>query len=396
MTSKTFCLYPFTHVEINNNGAMTPCCRFQGSYKIDGREANIVTDDFENVVNSKHAQEIRQALMQGERYPACDRCWRDEDIGLASQRQRYLQNMLQYNVSFNDPAEYKIISLDLKLGNTCNQMCIICNGNASSMIASEEKDSKIIPISSNKGHLDWYRKNMSMEKIYQHIQNVKHIELYGGEPWLIKQQWDFLARLIEDGLSKDVTLNYATNGSIFKHEYFSEIFSQFKRVSILYSADGIQDTFEYCRYPGKWDNFESNLKESFQYMNDNITCRIGYTVSVYSIFNVIESLEYYSKLTNDKNKLKVWFNLVNDPRSSIRNLPKKLKKELKKQIRYNWKEEFPTSDVYANEALIQELDAAADESGWLSFIKHTKEKDRLRNLDIIKVIPQLKSYMSKY
>ena len=37
------------------------------------------------------------------------------------------------------------------------------------------------------------------------------------------------------------------------------IFSKFKHVSILYSADGIEDTFEYVRYPGVWETYKENI-----------------------------------------------------------------------------------------------------------------------------------------
>jgi hypothetical protein len=119
--------------------------------------------------------------------------------------------------------------------------------------------------------------------------------------------------------------------SLSKEEYF-EIFSKFKKVSILFSADGIEETFDYNRYPGKWDVFKNNLNQSLKYVSTALSINISYTVSIYSIFNIIESLEYYASISNKTNNLKVWFNLVNNEEYSIKNLPDELKEPLIKKL----------------------------------------------------------------
>jgi MoaA/NifB/PqqE/SkfB family radical SAM enzyme len=395
--SKTFCLYPFTHIEITNDGRISPCCRYDGEYQFNGKTANILSNDIFEVLESSHAKEMRSALLKGEKYSGCHRCWRDEDLGLRSQRIRYNRKLIDYFDKFNNENDYQIISLDLKLGNTCNQMCIICGPHSSSMIANEEFQQKTILEKKFKsffqdGNLDWYRQNGSMEKLYKILESIKYIEFYGGEPWLIKQQWQLLEKLIETGLSNNITLNYATNGSLFKDEYFIEVFSHFKSVSILYSADGIEKTFEYNRYPGKWNVFEDNLKNSFKYLNGKISARIGYTVSIYSIFNILDSLEYYSSISNQNNQLLVWFNLVNDSRSTIRNLPIEIKQILISRLRLGWKDYFPVSEINSKEALIKELEMPANQKGWNEFLRYTKDKDLLRNNKILDIIPELTNY----
>jgi hypothetical protein len=63
--SKTFCLYPFTHLEIKNNGEISPCCRMDGGYTLNGRNLSILRDDLTSVLESDHAVEIRKALLNG-------------------------------------------------------------------------------------------------------------------------------------------------------------------------------------------------------------------------------------------------------------------------------------------------------------------------------------------
>lgn len=381
--SKTFCLYPFTHMEISNDGAMSPCCRYDGNYREGPVPANINRNNIDEVMSSVQAVELREDLLAGKKHSNCHRCWRDEDLGLESQRIRYNRRFIQHLQDFNNPLEYNILSYDLKLGNTCNQMCIICNAYSSSMIATEEKQML---------KFDWYRSTNTIKKIYKNLENIKHIEFYGGEPWLIKQHWELLEQLIILDKSKDITLNYATNGSLFNDDYFNNFFKKFKKVSILYSADGIENTFNYCRYPASWGTFQTNLKKSLPYFNEQLSCRIGYTVSVYSIFDIVKSLKYYSTITNDENKLLVWFNLVNQPFLSIKNLPDYLKNNLITQISGEWIDNFPISDTDSKNALIAELSKKRNETDWQLFIAHTKKKNQLRNNSVVDIIPQLKKY----
>lgn len=381
--SKTFCLYPFTHLEIKNNGEISPCCRMDGGYTLNGRDASILRDDLTSVLESDHAIEIRKALLSGERYPQCHRCWRDEDLGLDSQRSRYNRRFVDYIDDFKKADEYKLLSLDLKLGNTCNQMCVICSPINSSLIAAEEKiDLK----------LDWYRDKKSIDKIYSKLDDIKHIEFYGGEPWLIKQHWQLLNDLISRGKSQNISLNYATNGSLYEEKYFTEIFSKFKSISILYSADGTFETFEYCRYPGNWKTFDDNLKKGISHLNNNITARIAYTISIYSVFNIIDSLKYYSSLSTPENKLVVWFNIVNEPKFSISNLPDEIKDSLIEYIENNWNYNFPVSDRNVKNSIIAEISKKRSIKDWTIFKKTTKQKDMKRNLSITDIIPLFKKY----
>jgi sulfatase maturation enzyme AslB (radical SAM superfamily) len=215
-----------------------------------------------------------------------------------------------------------------------------------------------------------------------------HIDFFGGEPWLIKQQWKILQTLISLGRSQEVTLNYATNGSIFKEEYF-EIFSKFKKVSILFSADGIEETFEYSRYPGKWDVFKNNLNQSLSYVNPALSINIGYTVSIYSIFNVFESLEYYASISNKTNNLKVWFNLVNNEEYSIKNLPDELKEPLIKKLTQYQDIDWPTLDKNVIYSLVHELEKSYSEYEWGKFKNITIRRDQQRSQSVSTIIPEL-------
>jgi hypothetical protein len=384
--SKTFCLHPFTHIEVANDGSVAPCCRFDRHYKKENGDRFTIADSFDTITNSEHALSLRQALLDGEQHPGCHRCWRDEESGFDSQRQRYNRKYIKYRDQFNENTQFKLLSFDLKLGNTCNQMCVICCPGNSSMIMSEYKVRfkgayKDVP------GLDWYRYPENIEKIESQLDSIIHIDFFGGEPWLIKQQWEILQKIIGLGRSHEVTINYATNGSIFEEEFF-EIFSKFKHVSILFSADGIEETFEYNRYPGKWSVFANNLNRSLSYINPKLSCRIAYTVSVYSVFNIIESLKYYKSISIANSKTAVWFNLVNDDCFNIKNLPDNIKESLIEELSQHLDTDWPLAEANGLSSLIQELKRPRHEPAWKEFLMITKLRDEHRKqsvFDIIKI-----------
>lgn len=385
--SKTFCLHPFTHIEIANDGSVAPCCNFDRYYKMDNGEPATIADSFDSIVNSEYSLALKKSLLNGELHPGCHKCWRDEKSGLNSQRMRYNRKYMDYQDQFTIHTQFKLLSFDLKLGNTCNQMCVICHPGNSSMIATEHNI--LFPNDKyNLAGLDWYRFSKNMEKIEKQLDTILHIDFFGGEPWLIKQQWGLLQKIIKLDRSHEVTLNYATNGSIFKEEFF-ETFSKFKSVSILFSADGIEDTFEYSRYPGKWDVFKNNLDQSLTYINPNLSINISYTVSIYSVFNIIKSLEYYSLISTNSNKLKVWFNLVGQDEYSIRNLPDDIKHDLIQKLKTNIDREWPLLDKNSLHALIIELQTPRNEDCWREFIQQTKTRDSVRPCQITKIIPEI-------
>ena len=69
----------------------------------------------------------------------------------------------------------------------------------------------------------WYNNENFWKELDELMEHVEFIEIFGGEPMLIKQQFQFLERLVERGLSKNITVSYATNGTIFQKNQIKTI-----------------------------------------------------------------------------------------------------------------------------------------------------------------------------
>jgi len=227
-----------------------------------------------------------------------------------------------------------------------------------------------------------------MEDKWQQLKNntteTLHFDLYGGEPWLIKKQWEFINHLIETGQSKNVSLNYATNGSVHEDYYFTEYFSKFKKVTLLYSADGIEDTFEYCRYPGKWDKFKDNILKAKQFKEDGIIewIAVAYTISAFSIYNVIDSLNFYKE-----HDIPVWFNMVNEDEFKPGLLPKSAKTEILNHITDNWKPDFNLVDNVDLLFFESELTKHIDKKWQDLFVQKINARDAYRENKLSDILP---------
>lgn len=330
-----FCVLPFIHFEVENSGKIRPCCLYEGYYlKDDGSKFNIRTDKISDFRNSKWIKNMQEKLLAGESDVGCSKCYLEEENGNVSRRirenKRYTKEI--DNIKNN---KFNLKIIDIKPGNTCNLKCRICDEYSSSKWIEDKKKlfntNKVFNVTQLE-NFKWYDNEKFWTELNTMMEHVDTIEIFGGEPMLIKQQFQFLEGLTNSGISKNITVSYATNGTIFPEYAIKNIWPHFKNVIIILSADGIREAFEYSRYPAKWNVFENTLQ---RYVDAGITPTISYSVSVYSIFNLLESLEYYYS-----KKIPVWLNIVYDAHTSIAALPNNIKENITKKIKKEFKSEW--------------------------------------------------------
>mgnify|MGYP001184286728 CR=1 FL=1 len=330
---KNFCVLPFKQLEIKHEGRFAPCCVYNETSGNNIGPHSFKTHSLNDVWKSDYFNKLRADMMNNITIKQCDVCNITEELGGISRRIRETQRYthITYNqLEGKDFPENQPIELHLSLGNTCNQKCIICSPKNSTLIQKECIDNGWLPeITDNiNKHKNWQDNEENWDILRQWTKKLKKIELFGGEPFLIEKAWDFLKYCVDNGCSKNITLSFAINNSIFKEKYYTEILSKFKNVSIMLSADGIETMFEYCRYPAKWNVFEENFNKVLNIIDqyENMNIRIGYTISVYSIGNLADSLTYYQTKLKHKNFKGVWLNMVNQPFLDIKIIENKIKK----------------------------------------------------------------------
>lgn len=280
---KYFCPHPWQGLDIDEQGNYRPCCRYEGrSYKT-----------YNDYASSQELADIRQDFLNGGRPKNCDWCWREESSGIESKRQ--LDSRLIFfkkKLDFNQP---KIVHLTFSFGNTCNLACVICNSWSSSRwIKEATKLKKVIPSIPIFSHNKYYKQEEFLNLINLLSEDVIQVEITGGEPFLtgLDEHLLFLNRLKET--NPNVILCYTTNGTVLPDEQFWLIWKDFKEVRIRFSIDGLNDHFEYNRWPAKWSVLLDNLKfyqdRKIQY--PNLTMCVIHVVSVFTIYYLPEFMEW--------------------------------------------------------------------------------------------------------
>ena len=124
--SSTFCLLPFIHMATKTDGDMKLCCR---SWPVD----NIANTTIKELWNSDKYKDVRRQMLNSERPEECHACWRHEDIGVRSMRQRYNKSRSKRylprleNMSDDYSMPFEIPILEAKLSNFCNLKCRMCH-----------------------------------------------------------------------------------------------------------------------------------------------------------------------------------------------------------------------------------------------------------------------------
>ena len=314
--SKTYCTLPFIHSHASVNGTFKPCCNAETKdiVKAYGRARNTKNSDYtlQTWFAGPEMQQLREDLLNDVRNPMCGRCWRNEDRSGNSIRTR----MNEKFAHLADPTKPEIKYLDLKLSNECNLQCRMCDQTQSHLI---NRDVDLINEAGLEMPTNWIdRPNWNMERLnkidhrqYKEllrlIPHIKVLKVTGGEPTMQPEVLELLDHCIKNGSAKDMQLNITTNGTKFTRRFLDKI-SVFKDVFFNISVDGHGSTYEYIRYPFKWDKWCERQLELLQYKDHY---RWGYTC-VPQMYN-IENLHKLQAYVHDELHSDLYMNNVLHP-----------------------------------------------------------------------------------
>ena len=200
--------------------------------------------------------------------PACNKCFLLEKSGQQSLRQTG-PDWVPDAESSQDP-----ITIDIHLDNQCNAACVICNQDNSSLWAKEQsklQHKKItIKPETPTAAIDKIVSTVSLEK-------VKYVKFFGGEPLFTNTHLRFLEQVPHP---EHVTLHYTTNGSIYPNEEVLNAWKKFKLIIFAASIDGIEEQFDYVRWPLTWNKVSRNLLRIRDNKNiQNLIFRIEFTAN---------------------------------------------------------------------------------------------------------------------
>tara|TARA_S200000501_G_scaffold361781_1_gene390466 strand:- start:258 stop:1502 length:1245 start_codon:yes stop_codon:yes gene_type:complete len=382
------CHLPWTGIEVTETGQYKPCCLYKHPLKDKNKQAlNTVSHSIDEVFESQDMIDLRNQFSKNQKPTGCERCWKEEESGKTSLRMLSWEKssvLGEYHVKKNITASR---TLGLKLGNTCNLKCRICGPEASSQWVNElikedpTQKTRLLDLSEK---TRWPRKkNKLFDSIESSLKDIRYLQITGGEPFMIKEQFDMLEKCVELGVADKIDVHYNTNGTHYPEQALKNIWPHFKRIEIGFSIDGINQRFEYQRHPAVWDEVDSNIKRISTSGLKNLSTQISTTINLFSIYYLDELAEKVDAWNPD-----YWhINCLHNPKEfDIQALPVNVKESISQKLekcRYR-KNEIQTAIQYLNQHSKNTPTDLAE-----SRKKKIISTDNIRNESFEKVFPEL-------
>lgn len=414
----TFCMHPFTGLATREDGAVKVCCR---SHPI----GYIQDNTLEEIWNNDNMRRIRKQVLGGTRPPECEPCFKLEDQGVESLRQRHLNKNIpearinlypraasQIDSDFNMP--FEIPTMEIKLNNLCNLKCRMCNPMDSTSwndwdkvvdFYSKEKNFLVRKIEDlnlvNKPYLgpfddsdNWWA---SFKKLLPYFRRV---EFAGGEPLMDPQHYQILDMLAPYG--DQIEIKYATNLTTLgkNNRTVWQYWPKFKSVAVNVSIDGLGSSYEYVRGNASWAELVNNIKQ-IQTI-PNISRIVGaVAVQVSNVLVLDKMIKYFL----DDIGIVFYTNMVNYPNVlSVQVLPNELKalaitrlravRELVPEFRYVKENPVLEQLTYGQiDGIINYIQANDISDRWADCVKFNQQLDASREQSFTDVTPEFKPYV---
>jgi hypothetical protein len=254
---------------------------------------------------------------------------------------------------------------------TCNLACAICEPNFSSRWRSEENIRQVSSMSEDT--LRSIIKNLDLS-------NIQKIQILGGEPFLSK-----LNRVILEELqphAHKIVLLYSSNATTVVTDTIINLWRSFKEVRIKFSIDGVEDVFNYLRWPGNWNvtvsvlNFYKNLELN------NLRLSISPSLGVLNVHTMNDLKTWWMRnYKKDINGNQIIFDpLPTEGLFSTQNMSQYMIDDVRK--------------IYANQPNILFYIPTKETANSLSIVKsRLEELDKKRKLDYRISLPHLSKYL---
>jgi hypothetical protein len=273
-TNKSFCIFPFIELLVNN-GSTTVCCRSAKPITKLSALTNFQTD--------AEYKKIRDAMLAGELLPDhCSTCYNYELKGILSARQQETvewANRLNLTsiddlTNISSPAYYEV-----RPSNVCNLQCRMCGPESSNLL---EKEYMTIGIYENTAPIEYTDFN------FIDFTNLKKLYVAGGEPTAMPEFYDFLQICIDQN---NTSFEFLVNTNAVKiSKKLLNLFAQFSNLQFVVSIDGLDSVNHYIRWPSEWMHTINNvhdLKKQGHIVSFNTT------VSIYNITNLYLLLQFF-------------------------------------------------------------------------------------------------------
>jgi len=432
---ESFCPEAWNQIEIDGQGDFKLCClaNFDKDFGMaqdkDGNTMNIMTHSIEEAMNSETHKKQRLELSKNIKPLRCRNCYDSEEStkGLpgffntenkrgVSKRQRVLWHTTpqvpEYTRFYEahkitnsdgtiDLDKTKIVNLDLRFGNLCNQKCIMCSPQHSNQWYDDWISLGYGDGSYKKGHAKtfeffkdahgktqmkdtprWWETDKWWSTFDKMAPGLRHIYFTGGEPLVVPAMQKTLDILISKGYAKNIELRYDTNLSVINKKVIDK-WKHFKNVLLCVSIDDVGDRYELIRHPGDFSKVKNNI---ITLQDNGIDIHyISTCVGTASPYSVIRVCELGKRLNVECN-----FRFLEGPKwLDMRYLPKSAKLEiidtLEKNFGYELYDKWATAEI----RLLKKYLDHSEEKYLHTFIRNMDILDKQRGTNWRQVLPDV-------
>lgn len=273
--------------------------------------------------------------------------------------------------------KFKLKHVDLRWSNKCNQACVYCGPEYSSKWQQELG----LPVTKPKDAMEKLK-----DYVFENIGQLENVYLAGGEPMLMKQNKEFLQKLLVE--NPNVTLRVNTNLSHTNTGVF-DLLCKFKNVHWTISVESIGPQYEYIRYMGKWQDFVENL---------NVIKKLNHKISfnmLYFLLNhksIFDCIDYLSGLGFHPNSFVIGplykpepLNILNLPEQSLARIRSKLTEKINERTGYLLQNSY--------ENILSYLTDTRFHANIENTKKMLEQLDKRRNMNFRKVFPELEDIL---
>lgn len=367
--SELFCHLPWTEMLVQADRAM-PCCKFT-------TKSQIAVDGYDQHPEIK---QVRQEILSGQVPKQCQACVYDEKH--FGHSYRLLHNQ------FNPASNYNIVDqgpldcyqdIQVLVSDTCNLKCTSCL--SSSYVRSRE----LFEMGIFTNPPQHFQRNPNIDALLNC--KFKKITLLGGEPFVDKETFWLLERIVDQGRSQDIVVSLNSNMTAIQQHQMDFLSKNFKRVQIKASIDGIGAVNEYLRYPSRWHDVDQNLQMCQTY--DNALVVITSTLSNLSMLRFYEVLEY----AHERKVQDIFVNNISNPSQMAPTIiPRQLLPELTQRYQHLASQSKSPRTQFVIETCLNILNNA-DDTVWSSSQAWYQQHDQHRGNSFLTVFPELAPYV---
>jgi sulfatase maturation enzyme AslB (radical SAM superfamily) len=411
----TFCATPFVDVRINPNGSMH-FCYVSGSHSKPGDNIQLMTvDEFFN--KSSTVMDVRNRMTTGQAHHVCEGCYKCEQSGNVSYRQKRNINFAIFPQDDFVPSvtESPLWSQNLtkpryyhvSFSNLCNMACMMCFPGCSSLLTSTLKKIDLIP--ADTPILQDWTQGPAWSQFCDHLINNNQIfffHIMGGEPMYHKKFKELLI-MLNDKKHTNFHFSFVTNGSVYDPEV-AELLKSFRSVAIEISLEHPGQINTYVRHYSDTDTVLHNIDQWIQHKSSTFDIVLRPLPQALTVL-------HYDQLLNfavDR-ELTVDSHLLDNPdylRANI--LPDDIKHIVRQKIQtqflktqtwstqnINHRNSSTVNSIEVDAArVLNQLDVVCDnvEQKRQQFVDYCAKFDRSRGMHIRDYVPELVDFMNQY